>query len=168
MKTAIILAALLLIGSPWEKNPDKVAPEPEPAAVVEAETVTVPEAAEVEPAAELTETAAVSTEPEPEPVVYTEPEWPNSATMTITHYCSCSKCCGKLKPTASGVWPQAGRTVAVDPAVIPLGSEVLIGGHVYIAEDTGSGVDGCWVDIFCDSHQEALNKGLYSATVCWR
>lgn len=134
MKTAIILAALLLIGPPWAKNPDKIA-----------------------------------LEPEPEPVVYTEPEpeWPNSATMTISHYCACARCCGKSDGiTATGTAATAGRTVAVDKSVIPLGSEVLINGNVYIAEDTG--VSGYWVDVFCSSHQEALNRGLFQAEVCWR
>ena len=95
-------------------------------------------------------------------------EWTHSAECTITHYCSCALCNGRWanQPTSSGAWPVAGRTVAVDKSVIPLGSEVLIGDHVYIAEDTG--VSGYWIDVYCDSHQEALNRGMYTTEVCWR
>lgn len=94
--------------------------------------------------------------------------WEHSATCRITHYCNCAKCCGKWAggPTASGVMPVAGRTIAVDPSVIPLGSEVLINGQIYVAEDTG--VSGYWIDIYCNSHGEALQRGMYYTEVCWR
>lgn len=94
--------------------------------------------------------------------------WEYSATCRITHYCNCARCCGQWAggPTASGVMPVAGRTIAVDPSVIPLGSEVLINGNIYIAEDTG--VSGYWIDIYCNSHSEALNRGMYYTEVMWR
>ena len=81
---------------------------------------------------------------------------------TITHYCNCSECCGVWAGggTASGTCPTAGRTVAAE---LPFGTRLLINGHEYIVED--SGVYGCWVDIYCDSHQEALNRGMYQAEV---
>lgn len=79
-----------------------------------------------------------------------------------TAYCNCSKCCGIWAggPTASGAMPVAGRTIAVDPNVVPIGSTVFIDGHAYIAEDTGSGVYGNSIDIFHSSHQAALNWGV--------
>ena len=106
--------------------------------------------------------------PTPVPEVTDADCWEYSATVTVTHYCNCSRCCGKWAggPTASGVMPEAGRTVAVDKSIIPLGSEVKIGDTVYIAEDTG--VKGYHVDVFCDSHSEALNKGMYKTTIFWR
>ena len=52
-----------------------------------------------------------------------------------------------------------GRTIAVDPEVIPYGTKVLIDGHTYIAEDTGGAIKGNKIDIFVDSHQEAVNRG---------
>lgn len=81
---------------------------------------------------------------------------------TITHYCNCSACCGSWAggATASGTTPTAGRTVAAD---LPFGTRLLINGHEYIVED--SGVSGCWVDIYCDSHSEALAKGMYQTEV---
>jgi len=83
-------------------------------------------------------------------------------TATITHYCNCSECCGVWAGggTASGTCPTAGRTVAAE---LPFGTRLLINGHEYIVED--SGVSGCWVDIYCDSHAEALARGMYQTEV---
>lgn len=67
---------------------------------------------------------------------------------------------GDSSTTATGTVPTAGRTVAVDPSVIPYGSEVLINGHTYIAEDCGGAIKGNRVDILFDTHQEALNFGI--------
>lgn len=80
----------------------------------------------------------------------------------ITAYCNCSKCCGKWAggPTASGTTPTAGRTIAVDPRVIPLGSKVKIGGRTYVAEDTGGAIKGNRIDMYFGSHSEALRWGV--------
>lgn len=81
----------------------------------------------------------------------------------VTAYCTCQKCIGKnwKNPiTRTGTRPVEGRTISVDPRIIPLGSKVVINGHEYIAEDTGSGVKGKVVDMFIDGHQRALNWGV--------
>lgn len=79
----------------------------------------------------------------------------------ISAYCSCSKCCGKSDGiTATGVKATAGRTIAVDPKVIPLGSQVIIDGKIYIAEDIGGGIKDNRIDMFFPSHQAALNWGV--------
>ena len=77
-------------------------------------------------------------------------------------YCPCTACCGKYASgiTATGTKAAEGRTIAVDPKVIPLGSKVKIHGHESIAEDTGGGIKGNKLDIFFDSHREALNFGV--------
>lgn len=82
-------------------------------------------------------------------------------TFTSTAYCNCSICCGKWAggPTKSGAMPTSGRTIAVDPKVIPLGSKVMINGNIYIAEDTGSAIKGKKIDIYFGSHSSALNYG---------
>ena len=81
-------------------------------------------------------------------------------TFTLTAYCSCAKCCGKAgQRTASGVYPKSNHTIATDPKVIPLGTEVVIDGVVYKAEDTGGAIKGNKIDIYFDSHEEALNFG---------
>lgn len=88
-----------------------------------------------------------------------------SESVTITHYCACSACCGKWAGggTASGTIPTAGRTVACGD--LPFGTRIRIDGleGEYVVEDRG--VNGFWIDIFCDSHQEALNRGMYTASV---
>ena len=87
--------------------------------------------------------------------------------FTITHYCACSVCCGKWADgiTASGKTATAGRTIATDPKVIPLGSKVVINGWEYVAEDTGGAIKGNRIDIYVDDHKEALNLGKYKAEV---
>lgn len=84
-------------------------------------------------------------------------------TFYITHYCPCSECCGPGggKVTASGTVPTAGRTVGVNPSVIPYGTKLKIGKtEGYVAEDTGGGIGTYHIDIFCNSHAEALAAGV--------
>lgn len=65
--------------------------------------------------------------------------------------------------TSTGVTAQEGRTVAVDPNIIPYGSEILIDGHVYVAEDTGSALKGNKIiDIFVNEpKQEMYYTNIY-------
>jgi len=94
------------------------------------------------------------------------PEQISLGEFTITHYCACSRCCGKSDGvTATGTQATAGRTIAVDPKVIPLGTEVIIDGQSYIAEDTGEAIKGNKIDIFCESHEEAINRGRITREV---
>lgn len=64
--------------------------------------------------------------------------------------------------TATGL-PVAPGMVAVDPAVIPLGSTVIIDGTSYLAADTG--VSGMHIDIAVQTHEEALDFGTRTAQV---
>ncbi len=90
-----------------------------------------------------------------------------SARFTAYAYCACSKCCGQWANgiTATGTIATQGRTIAVDPKVIPLGSRVWVDGVEYIAEDTG--VKGYTIDVFHSSHQAALQFGKRTVTVQW-
>ena len=101
--------------------------------------------------------------PLPEPTTtqkYTE------VVATLTAYCPCKRCCGKTDGiTASGTKATAGRTVAVDNSIIPYGTEIIIDGHSYIAEDCGAAVKGYTIDIFFDTHEEALSFGKQTKTV---
>ena len=82
-------------------------------------------------------------------------------TFRCTAYCGCGSCCGGGSGrTASGTVPTAGRTIATDPSIIPLGSKVQINGHTYIAEDTGGAINGNVIDVFFASHSEALQWGV--------
>lgn len=85
-----------------------------------------------------------------------------------TAYCACPKCCGKWADgiTASGTKATAKRTIAVDSNIIPLGSKVEIEGMgIYIAEDTGSAIKGKIIDIYFDTHEEALKFGRQKVKV---
>lgn len=92
--------------------------------------------------------------------------------FTLTAYCPCAKCCGKWANgiTATGTTATEGRTIAVDPRVIPYGSSVTIyfadgASHSYTAEDCGGGIKGNRLDIYFDDHQAALQFGVQSAMV---
>ena len=66
--------------------------------------------------------------------------------------------------TATGLVPVSARsgrgTIAVDPRVIPLGSLVYVEGYgEAIAADTGGAIQGNIVDIYVDSHEEAISWG---------
>jgi len=64
---------------------------------------------------------------------------------------------GDPTSTRSGTYPTQGRTVAVDPSVIPLGTHLWIEGYGWrIAEDTGGAVKGNHVDIMFDARSDAL------------
>jgi len=84
--------------------------------------------------------------------------------FTITYYCTeerphpCNA--GPPYQTATGTKPTPGRTIAVDPSVIPLNTRVIIDGHEYVAEDTGGAIDGNRIDIVVRTHAEALRKGI--------
>ncbi|MBR5586806.1 MAG: G5 domain-containing protein [Clostridia bacterium] len=73
--------------------------------------------------------------------------------------------------TASGMQAQRG-VVAVDPSVIPLGTKLYIesadGYPDYgyaVAGDTGGAIKGYRVDLFMDSHAEAINFGRRNVKV---
>jgi len=94
------------------------------------------------------------------------PEQISLGEFTITHYCACSRCCGKSDGvTATGTQATEGRTIAVDPEVIPYGTKVLIDGHEYIAEDCGSAIKGQRIDIYVADHDEALSRGRITREV---
>lgn len=86
---------------------------------------------------------------------------------TITYYCceAYEHICGTgTGLTATGI-PVAPGMVAVDPDVIPLGSTVIIDGQAYLAADTGGAIKGNRIDIAVETHQEALELGIRTATV---
>lgn len=96
----------------------------------------------------------------------------------LTAYCSCEKCCGKWalnRPKdengkdivygSTGTVLIAGTSIAVDPSVIPYGSQVEINGHTYTAHDTGGAINGNRIDVYFDNHQDALSFGVQYAEV---
>lgn len=68
--------------------------------------------------------------------------------------------------TASGTRVTEGRTIAVDPNVIPIGWWVYIEGLGFRrAEDTGGAIKGNKVDVYYDSLSHARNFGRKSLTL---
>lgn len=80
---------------------------------------------------------------------------------TITYYCGCEKCCGKTdKITKLGTTATAGRTVGTDWNVLQPETKIYIEGvGERIVEDTGGGIQGNHIDVYVDSHEEALQLG---------
>lgn len=161
---AILFGAVILWGTIYALavRSDRVMPEqPEP------ETIAV---VQVKPEAVATESA-----------VYTGPvpEFVDLGEFVVTHYCACEKCCGEwaanrpngIVYTASGAVAEEGRTIAVDPDVIPYGTEVVVRYNdgneaVYIAEDCGGAIQGNRIDVYTASHEAALTAGIKTAAVC--
>lgn len=96
--------------------------------------------------------------------------------FTITYYCACRMCCGKEESdpnygiTATGTVATEGRTVAVDPSVIPYGTEIRIiypdgEQRTYISEDRGGAIKGNRIDVFMETHEKALKAGIKTAEV---
>ena len=112
-----------------------------------------------------------------EDVVAQENPWQDESPLKymgefrITHYCPCVECCGKDDGiTATGTVATEGRTIAVDPDVIPYGSRVAIyydDGRLgyYTAEDCGGSVKGLEADVFIADHNAANALGVLSGSV---
>jgi len=82
--------------------------------------------------------------------------------FNISAYCPCEICCGPYADgiTSSGERAIEGITIAADPNVLPEGSEVYIEGIGHrIVQDTGGAIKGNKLDLFFNSHQDALNFG---------
>ena len=91
--------------------------------------------------------------------------------FSLTAYCPCTICCGKSDGiTATGTLATEGRTIAVDPRVIPYGSSTTIyfadgTSHTYTAEDCGGAIKENRIDVFFDDHQAAREFGVQTAYV---
>lgn len=68
--------------------------------------------------------------------------------------------------TSTGSIPKEGRTIAVDPSIIPYGSIIYIQDYGYfIAEDCGGAIKENRIDIFTNSHEYAIQQGKKVAQV---
>ena len=83
-------------------------------------------------------------------------------TYKVTAYCPCCDCSDKYgRMTSTGVVPRQGRTIAVDPKVIPYGSVVHIKGlGEFIAEDCGGAIKGNSIDLYFDVHSDTEKFGV--------
>ena len=79
----------------------------------------------------------------------------------VTAYCSCSKCCGAHASgyTASGTLATSNHTVAAS-SQYAFGTKLIINGKEYTVEDRGGAITGDRIDIYMDSHADALAWGV--------
>ena len=82
----------------------------------------------------------------------------------LTAYCPCPICCGKWSnmenpTTASGARATAGWTIAA-PKNFAFGTKIMIDGQIYEVQDRGGAITGNHFDVFCNTHQEALNFNM--------
>ena len=86
--------------------------------------------------------------------------------MQITAYCACSKCCGEYSDglTASGHRIKDGDTFVAADAKYAFGTEMAIdgynGGKAVKVLDRGGAIYGDRLDVFFNSHSEALEWGV--------
>lgn len=123
--------------------------------------------------ATITEITTTAATPVSAPTLATPAvKWVSAGEFEITAYCSCEICCGywaTVRPqdadgnpivyTSTGEIAEQGTTIAVDPEVIPYGTKVMIGGHVYTAQDTGGDIKGNRIDVYFSDHQDAKEYG---------
>lgn len=84
--------------------------------------------------------------------------------VVTSGYCSCSICCGQWAggPTASGAYPTANHTIAVDASnpFVPMGTKVIMNGVEYVVEDTGAFARyGVQFDVYYGDHAAASAHG---------
>jgi 3D (Asp-Asp-Asp) domain-containing protein len=89
-----------------------------------------------------------------------EPEG-KEITVTATAYTAdCEGCSGITKTGVNLEENPDAKVIAVDPAVIPLGSKVHVEGYGYAtAEDIGGGIDGNEIDVYVPDENDAMDWG---------
>lgn len=132
------------------------------------------------PTTELKVVNVTLIQPEPTVTLYevpivTEPQSQliSLGEFKITAYCSCEICCEQYalnRPTDENgneivigsigqvLTPQ--YSVAVDPSVIPYGTELYFNGNTYKAHDCGGAIKQNRIDVYFDSHQDAIEWGV--------
>lgn len=95
-----------------------------------------------------------------------EGKTPVVRTINASAYCACVKCCGKTNGiTASGAKATAWYTVAAGKGY-PMGTIIYIpalsnkpNGGWFVVQDRGGAISNNKLDIFCSTHNEALQFG---------
>jgi len=92
-------------------------------------------------------------------------EW-QTLRMRVTAYCPCPKCCGKYSDgiTACGYRIRPDDALVAADRKYPFGTEMIIAGYknerAVKVLDRGSAICGDRLDVFFDSHEEALKWGV--------
>lgn len=102
-------------------------------------------------------------------IIENTPNFSYQGEFAVTYYCGedYPHICGTPNgETSSGAKAFAGVTVAADPNVLPAGSYVYIEGvGMRVVQDTGGGIQGNKLDVYVDTHDEALENGILEAAV---
>lgn len=88
-------------------------------------------------------------------------EEPNYQIWDVTFYCNCYSCCGKTDGiTASGTIATPWHTIAMSKEY-PMGTKLYIEefNTTFIKEDIGGAITGNKIDVFVNTHDEALSMG---------
>lgn len=85
--------------------------------------------------------------------------------FVATAYCCCDRCTGGSGLTYSGTVPRAKHTISADINHFPIGTKLIIDDIVYTVEDIGSGIKGKRLDIYFDTHEDALIYGRQTIEV---
>lgn len=123
----------------------------------------------IQPTNEATATPTVEPTAEPTPKF----NYISIGEYRLTAYCSCEKCCGywaTVRPldengkpivyTANKSIAKQGVTVAADTDILPFGTVLLIDGHEFVVQDRGGAIKENRIDIYFESHEEALRFGI--------
>lgn len=135
----------------------------------DAGSVNGPNAQETPPAAFQGPSVTLSeTETVPEP----EPEWIEAV---ATAYCSCEICCEEwaldrpdgIVYTASGAEAVQGVTIAADWSIYPPGTVLFVEGlGEMVVQDRGGAIQGQKIDVYFESHDDALQFGRQNVRFC--
>jgi 3D (Asp-Asp-Asp) domain-containing protein len=87
--------------------------------------------------------------------------------MNVSAYCPCEKCCGEW---ADGFFadgsPVGGKAIAADTSIYPMGTVFDVPGYgVAVVKDRGGAIKGNKLDLYFNTHQDALNWGRQFITV---
>ena len=98
-----------------------------------------------------------------------QPQLVSLGEFLITAYCSCEICCdhyaldrpldengNEIVKGSIGQVLTPEYSIAIDPTVIPYGTEVMFGGNTYLAQDCGGAIKGNRIDVYFSDHQLAL------------
>ena len=131
--------------------------------ITEGETLTQPFQDEEQAKNNSVQAANLVETEEPAPKEETATEEPAGKEITVAATAYTANCKGCSGITKTGVDLNANpdqKVIAVDPAVIPLGSKVHVEGYGYAtAEDIGGGINGHEIDVFIPKQSDALEWG---------
>lgn len=86
----------------------------------------------------------------------------NPIRMNVSAYCPCSKCCGQYADgvTASGHVIEKGDRFVAAPKNYPFGTVMIIPGYGKVKVlDRGGAIKGNRLDVYFDTHEQALEWG---------